>query len=205
MNILFLLLGDLSRPIFDRDDVVVNSEEQITEQNRLERLGRNRSASRSSSSPECNRRDDRKKKAKEERSERTPLQDSLRKRSRSSSADERCKRRWFSRDYRRRSRSKSDPRELLDSPRPSCSMRRSQSPRWSTKISFRDRSRSPVIRKRSSSPQRRSRSRTPRRSDPKYRHRREERRSWSPLYHRMENTIMPYSFNRSLEGHLTSI
>ncbi|VEN49080.1 unnamed protein product, partial [Callosobruchus maculatus] len=72
-------------------------------------------------------------------------------------------------------------------------MRRSQSPRPSTKISFRDRSSSPVIRKRSSSPQRhssrdrserrRSRSRTPRRSDPRYRDRREERRSRSPLYH----------------------
>ncbi|VEN39781.1 unnamed protein product [Callosobruchus maculatus] len=63
--------GDLRRPIFDRDDVVVNSEEQIgSVDSRLESpRSRNlsRSASRSSRSPECNRRDDRSKKKGEEK------------------------------------------------------------------------------------------------------------------------------------------
>ncbi|VEN39782.1 unnamed protein product [Callosobruchus maculatus] len=68
---LFLFVGDLRRPIFDRDDVVVNSEEQIgSVDSRLESpRSRNlsRSASRSSRSPECNRRDDRSKKKGEEK------------------------------------------------------------------------------------------------------------------------------------------
>nr|CAH7753435.1 unnamed protein product [Callosobruchus chinensis] len=63
---LFLFVGDLRRTIFDRDDVVVNSEEQTGSIDaRLESpRSRNvsRSASRSSRSPESNRRDDRSKK-----------------------------------------------------------------------------------------------------------------------------------------------